>query len=286
MSTCSAGTSRVSGCAASTASTSSPSPRGPIIRNTVSSQRRPAPASSSRTSAPGRRWPAGCCRRGRRCARRWSPPSPRRTGRPARRPRRGGAGPAGACAGRSQYAGHSANSVAKSSSASEAGAGVSAGATSVDHGEGGLEVGAAATGGADGGPRRTPCRAPPSRRSWVHSSRGAGAAAGSARELAGLLAVRRRRTAAGPCSDAALTKCRRPSAQVSTEAKPGVKPAVWESASTTGEPSRRSIDRPDVRRAGAPTPGAARSCRGGSSSGSPAHPFPPAGHAANRLPRW
>ena len=32
-----------------------------------------------------------------------------------------------------------------------------------------------------------------------------------------------------------------PSSQVSTEAKPGVKPAPWETASTTGDPHRRSI---------------------------------------------
>src|SRR5215207_5727193 len=41
-------------------------------------------------------------------------------------------------------------------------------------------------------------------------------------------------------ADAALTKCFEPSAQVSTEAKPGVKPPPWETASTTGDPQCRS----------------------------------------------
>ena len=42
-------------------------------------------------------------------------------------------------------------------------------------------------------------------------------------------------------TDAAFTKCREPSAQTSTLAKPGVKPEVWEMASTTGEPHLRSM---------------------------------------------
>ena len=60
------------------------------------------------------------------------------------------------------------------------------------------------------------------------------------------------RTGRCALTEAALTKCRLPSAQVSTDAKPGVKPAVRETASTTGEPHRCSTADAQRRRQVAP----------------------------------
>ncbi len=57
-----------------------------------------------------------------------------------------------------------------------------------------------------------------------------------------------RRTVRWAAVEAAFTKWRDPSAQVSTDAKPGVKPPPCDAADTTGDPQRCSISRPHGRR--------------------------------------
>ncbi len=140
---------------------------------------------------------------------------------------------------RTQWAGHSASSVATGSRERSPGTGVSVSAIAV------VIASAAARSdsvhGRPGGRAATYSmpRTTQSSPSWTHCRRGAGAAAGTA---ASFRASSRYDAANIRCAfvDAALTKCRVPSAQVSTDANPGVKPPSWDCASTTGEPQRRS----------------------------------------------
>ena len=175
--------------AAITASTSRPSPRGPISRNRSRARRRPRPASSSRRTAPCRRaeqdvvvadvgvdqgvarattvGEAGGQRRGLVEVREVRPGGGdvvpvRRPGRRARRRR---------CRGPGRRRG------------------VSSSATTSSASRRGVEVGLPPGPARRAAPRRTRSRARPSRRPSIHSSRGRGHAGGQGPELAGLLAV-------------------------------------------------------------------------------------------------
>ena len=160
-------------------------------------RRRRGPASSSRTARPGRRRRAGSCRRGRRCAPAVSPAvTVGEAGRPARRlvevrPVRA------ASAGRGPSRRGSPRTPRRRRRAASAG-GVSVCGDQLEGVQAGVELGA---------PPRPPGllpvdvlqgRAAPTSSSWIHSSRGAGSAAGQAAAACGPPRGRRRRTAAAP----------------------------------------------------------------------------------------
>ena len=79
----------------------------------------------------------------------------------------------------------------------------------------------AATAGAARAPRRTRSRAPPSPRRRGPEQRGRGSGRRAAAPACAPPRGRTRRTSAGPCTDAAFTKCREPSSQVSTRGEAG-----------------------------------------------------------------
>ena len=146
-----------------------------------------APASSSRTAAPGRRRRAAGCRRGRRCGRRVAPAVTSRNraasaaASSTRSANPGRSGPAARTW--SQYAGQSANSSAKVAVVSPSGGGVrSAASRSV------IAAQAVRSAGRHGrrGWRASTCSMPSTTQSSAscsHSSRGAGAAGGRTASL-------------------------------------------------------------------------------------------------------
>ncbi len=185
----SAGTADSSGWPAITASTSRPSPRGPISRNSESSQAAPTMGqfqshSSARPSVVSRRLSS----RTSVCTR--VSPAMASTNRPASAAASSRWGRSGRALRRwSQYAGHSANSSEAGGSASSAGGGVRTGAAAVEHVEAELQLGGRH--GRRGGRASTYSveSTNQSSTSRVQSSRGAGRLGRQRGQLARLLAV-------------------------------------------------------------------------------------------------